>query len=126
MKSIERLLLWLVPVQLVGMILGLDSSIQLLHKSEHLFNSFGTPTTTAFDAQLAMMIPKILFFLIAHIIGAVWLYRREHNSPLVRWAWAIFGFTDGFWALAFFLFSRLLPAEISLQGDNVKVQAQDA
>jgi hypothetical protein len=103
MKPIEKLILWLIPAELLGVILhSVFNYVSAWNSIDHQSRSL--------VATLAVL--SGLSYLIGQAVIGIWLYYRPHRSTSVSWIWLIFGLATGFWALGLFLLLQI-PAVIS-------------
>ena len=97
MKSIEKLVLRLIPVELLAVI---------LHSVSTYFSA--TRLITHSDPTMYATITLIssLSYLLGHVVIGVWLFQEAREISTRRWVWLAFGLGSGYWSLAVFLLTR--------------------
>ena len=104
-KPILALLAWLIPAQLVGIALQVATTT---YASRYLFfERLETHMSIGDMSHILATYTNIrlvssLAYLLGHIVIAVWLGTRRHDTRASHWIWSLSGFLAGYWALAFY------------------------
>ena len=100
LNSVERLLIWFVPVSILAFALG--------------------SVAFAFHGQLSpelavnVKLAQSLLFAAGNFVAAFWLWFRPHTSFSRRVLWFLFGATTGLWAIAIWLLVHLSERQDSV------------
>ncbi len=104
MRSIEKLVIWLIPSQILSVACDLIFSML---RAENMVHQSHSSLTGLFS------VASSLSYLIGQIVIAIWIYKQEHSQRSSQWAWSLFGLFAGFWGLGIFLLSHI-PAIAAL------------
>lgn len=121
MKPIERLLIWLVPAQILvfGSAFARSFLMVLSREAREDRSNFFTVGTLIF-------INSLVFYL-ANIVIGIWLFNQKHKSSTQAWLWLLFGISTGFWALGIYLLLQIPGMDhLSNFTSNQKRHGQDA
>ncbi|WP_285578127.1 hypothetical protein [Geothrix limicola] len=109
MKSIEKLVLWLLPAELLGVI---------LHSVFQYFSAWNSVDHGSRSLVATLAVASGLSYLIGHLVIGIWLYYKPHRSLFISWVWLIFGVTTGFWALGIFLLLQIPYVRFALESEG--------
>jgi len=106
MRSIEKLALWLIPAELLAIILP----------SVITFVTAGvSPLPGSRSLVSLLMALSSLTYLIGHFVIGMWLLYQPHKVGSSRWIWFFFGLVAGYWALGIYLLVQIPAISSALQ-----------
>jgi hypothetical protein len=106
MKSIEKLIVWLIPAELLGILLPAILTAFTAGVSSG-------PGPRSLFSLLAFL--SSLSFLIGHAVIAVWLLYQPHKTISSSRVWFCFGFVAGFAALGIYLLMQIPSVRSALE-----------
>ncbi len=106
MKPIEKLVLWLIPAELLGVVLhAVFTFVSINHSISHGPNSLAS----------TFQVLSGLSYLVGQAVIGIWLFNQSHQSKSRRYIWFIFGLATGFWALGIYLLMQIPSVRQAIQ-----------
>ena len=104
-KTVERLLIWFVPVALLSFAAGTAiSALGDREAREAVASTFGW-SPLLFGVYLKLS--QSLLWAAGNLVVALWLGFQQHSSSGRRALWTLFGLASGLWAVAPWLLVQL-------------------
>jgi hypothetical protein len=110
-KSIESLLVWFVPVALLGFAAGsIGFALSDREARAAVATVFGWSTV---QLTIYIKFSQSLLWAASNIVVAVWLGNQQHPSLGKRTLWSLFGLVSGLWAVGIWLLAMLTGREVA-------------